>query len=55
MGITALALLAPALSYLLSKQAPVLFNGYQIGIELLLINGLITFAGLFLLSTTKKS
>jgi hypothetical protein len=48
-------LLAPVLSYLLSKQAPVLFNGYQIGIELLLINGLITFAGLFLLSTTKKS
>ena len=54
-GITVLALLAPALSYLLSKQVPIWFNQYQIGFELLLINGIITFAGLFLLSTTKKS
>jgi Na+/proline symporter len=54
-GITVLALLAPALSYLLSKQVPIWFNQYQIGLELLLINGIITFAGLFLLSTSKKS
>jgi len=29
-------------------------GGYQIGIELLLINGLITFTGLYILSTKSK-
>jgi Na+/proline symporter len=53
-GITILALLAPVLSYILSKNAPIWFNQYQIGIELLLINGMITFAGLFLLSRSEK-
>jgi len=53
-GITILALLAPVISYILSKNAPIWFNQYQIGIELLLINGMITFAGLFLLSRSEK-
>ena len=29
----------------------VLFNGYKIGFEILIINGFITFLGLFLIST----
>ena len=53
-GITLLALLAPVLSFILSKYVPIWFNQYQIGLELLLINGMITFAGLFLLSRPEK-
>ena len=34
----------------LSMNATKWFNGYSIGIELLLINGLLTFAGLLLVS-----
>ncbi len=49
-GITVVCLLAPVLSYFLSKYAKDIFGGYQIGIELLIINGLLTFLGLFLLS-----
>lgn len=45
-----IALLTPVLSYVLSNYAPVWFDGYQIGVELILINGLLTFAGLYLIS-----
>jgi len=48
--ITAICLAAPALSYVLSMNAKTWFNGYQVGIELLLINGLFTFLGLFFIS-----
>lgn len=48
--VTIICLIAPAISYLLSMNAKVWFNGYQIGIELLLINGMLTFFGLFLIS-----
>jgi len=41
---------APIISYILSINAAKWFNGYTIGIELLLINGLLTFAGLLLVS-----
>jgi Na+/proline symporter len=50
--ITAICLAAPVLSYLLSEYSALWFNGYQIGIELLIINGLITYLGL--LSISKK-
>ncbi|OIP00026.1 MAG: sodium:solute symporter [Bacteroidetes bacterium CG2_30_33_31] len=43
---------APIISYLLSIYSQQLFNGYKFGFELLLINGLLTFLGLFLI--TKK-
>ena len=43
-------MIAPAISYLLSMNAKTWFNGYQIGIELLLINGMLTFFGLLLIS-----
>jgi len=48
--VTVICLLAPAFSYLLSKYSPVLMGGYQIGIELLIINGLLTFIGLMMIS-----
>ncbi|HYK46680.1 MAG TPA: sodium:solute symporter, partial [Parafilimonas sp.] len=49
-AIVAVCFAAPILCYLLSLNAVKWFNGYQIGIELLLINGLVTFAGLFFIS-----
>ncbi|MEI8109360.1 MAG: sodium:solute symporter [Chitinophagia bacterium] len=52
--ITLICLLAPLLSYILSKNASNWFNHYQIGIELLIINGLLTFIGLFLISEKQK-
>ncbi|GHT67365.1 sodium/iodide co-transporter [Bacteroidia bacterium] len=41
------ALLAPVLSWLLNAISPHLFNGYQFGFELLIVNGLLTFIGLW--------
>jgi len=49
-GVTAVCLIAPAACYALGKNATTWFNGYQIGFEMLLINGLLTFLGLFLIS-----
>lgn len=43
------ALLSPMLSYLLSVNSATLFNGYQFGFEILIVNGLLTFFGLFLI------
>jgi hypothetical protein len=44
---------APVLTYLLKIISPQIFNDYQIGFEILPINGIITFLGLWL-STDKK-
>ncbi|MFT4155936.1 sodium:solute symporter [Parafilimonas sp.] len=41
---------APVITYMLSANAIKWFNGYAIGLELLLINGLLTFAGLLSVS-----
>ncbi|GIV38192.1 MAG: sodium:solute symporter [Cyclobacteriaceae bacterium] len=43
-------LLSPALSYFISLNTPKWFNGYVTGLEILPVNGCITFAGLWLLS-----
>ena len=45
-----ICVLAPILSYILSANSERLFGGYKISIEILLINGLITFAGLWVIS-----
>ena len=45
-----IAVLSPLLSYLIKKYAPLLLNGYQFGFELLIINGLIMFSGLYFIS-----
>jgi Na+/proline symporter len=48
--VTVICLASPVLSYLLSKHSATLLGGYQIGIELLIINGLLTFLGLWVIS-----
>lgn len=45
-----ICLASPALSYILSRNSEAWLGGYQIGLEVVLINGLITFAGLWLVS-----
>lgn len=44
-------LVSPMIAFLLEKFAPVLLGGYKFGFELLLINGILTFTGLLLLSS----
>lgn len=41
------AVLSPLLSYVISINSEWLFNGYQFGFEILIVNGLLTFLGLF--------
>ena len=41
---------APLISYLISSYSKELFNGYEFGFELLLLNGLLTILGLFIIS-----
>lgn len=48
--IALIALVSPALCYLLQINSPHLFSGYVIGIEILIINGLLTFIGLLIIS-----
>lgn len=46
-------ILAPLLSFLLNSYSEQLFSGYKFGFELLLVNGLLTFLGLLLISKKK--
>lgn len=43
------AIVAPILSYLISHFSESIFNGYEIGFELLIINGILTVIGLYLI------
>jgi hypothetical protein len=45
-----IVVLAPLCCYFLSKNADLIWKGYQFGNEMLLLNGLVTFALLFLSS-----
>ena len=45
-----IAIFSPVACFFLSKYSVELFNGYKFGFELLLLNGLITFIGLYLFS-----
>jgi Na+/proline symporter len=49
--VVVVALLAPTLTYILYKNSEAWLNGYKMGFELLLINGIITVIGLFLISS----
>jgi Na+/proline symporter len=46
----AIAIFSPVACFFLSKYSVVLFNGYKFGFELLLLNGLLTFIGLYIFS-----
>ena len=47
-----IAIIAPIVSYLLNLYSEKLFDGYQIGFEILIVNGLLTFLGLLLIKTS---
>jgi Na+/proline symporter len=46
-------ILSPFLSWILNNYSEQLFKGYQIGFELIIINGALTFIGLFLIRLRK--
>ena len=46
----AIAIFSPLACFFLSKYSVELFNGYKFGFELLLLNGLLTFLGLYIFS-----
>ncbi len=50
-----ICLASPVFCWFLSLYAPQWFNGFKIGIELLIINGLLTFCGLYLISVKGTS
>ncbi len=43
------AVFSPVLCFFINRYSEVLFNGYSFGYELLILNGILTFAGLWLL------
>lgn len=45
-----ICIIAPVLTYMLSENSISWFNGYRFGFEILIVNGIITFAGLLLIS-----
>ncbi len=45
-----IAILSPVICFFLSRFSVQLFNGYKFGFELLLLNGFLTFAGLWMFS-----
>ena len=45
-----IAVISPVVCFFLSKYSEVLLNGYKFGFELLLVNGFLTFAGLWIFS-----
>jgi Na+/proline symporter len=49
-----IAILSPIICYFLSRYSVELFNGYKFGFELLLLNGFLTFAGLWAFSRKNK-
>lgn len=46
-----LAVLAPLISFVINLNSEAWFNGYKFGFELLILNGLLMFVGLFLIRT----
>ncbi|MBT8326036.1 MAG: sodium:solute symporter, partial [Winogradskyella sp.] len=44
-----LAIIAPLVSYVINDYSEVMFSGYKIGFEILIINGILMFIGLLLM------
>jgi Na+/proline symporter len=49
-SVTIICLIAPVICYVISRYSASWFGGYQIGFELLLLNGTLTFLGLLMIS-----
>jgi Na+/proline symporter len=47
-------IISPLISYWISYNSAIWLNGYKIGLEVLILNGMITFIGLALISTKKS-
>jgi Na+/proline symporter len=50
-----IAILSPVICFILSKYSVQLLNGYKFGFELILLNGFLTFAGLWMFSRPQKN
>ena len=50
-----IAVFSPIICYIVSENSIQWFNGYIFGFELLILNGMITYLGLFIISDTKKT
>jgi len=50
LAVPLICIASPILSYLISLNSEAWFNGYKFGIEILILNGLITFMGLLTIS-----
>ncbi len=53
-AVPVISLLSPVICYIISEYSIYLFHGYRFGFELLILNGFITFAGLFLFRRNKE-
>ncbi|PKP35355.1 MAG: sodium:solute symporter [Bacteroidetes bacterium HGW-Bacteroidetes-17] len=49
-----IALLSPIICYIVSENSIYWLNGYRFGFELLILNGMITYFGLFIMSNSKN-
>jgi len=47
-------ILSPGITYIINKYSEILFWGYKFDFELLILNGLITFIGLWIISNKRK-
>lgn len=47
-----ICIVSPVLTYIIGENSELLLNGYKFGFELILINGLLTFMGLFAVKNT---
>jgi Na+/proline symporter len=54
-GVPLVAVAAPALCWLLDTYQAALLGGWEVGLELLVLNGALTFAGLLALSVPRKA
>lgn len=53
-AVPVISLLSPVICFIISEYSVYLFHGYRFGFELLILNGFITFAGLFLFRRNKE-
>ena len=49
------AIASPLITFVLDRYSEILFGGYRFGFELLLVNGALTFIGLFLLAGREQA
>lgn len=52
--VPAICVAAPVLTYIISVNSAAWFNGYQFGFEVLILNGMLTFVGLWVVSYKSK-